>query len=155
MQTLKIERTFNAPVEQVFEAFKTAEALKAWWWPKGLYADHVEIDFHEGGKYFINMKGFEQGGGGMTGEFKQIVPNQRLVMTDQFADAQGNPISAQEAKMPGEWPELIYIKFDFIPLDKHKCRFTLAQQGIPEELQKDCTQGWSESFDKLEKYLKN
>src|SRR4051812_4025534 len=63
---LEIERPFKVPVDQLFAAFTTPEALKNWWWPNGLYTDRVEFDFREGGKYFINMKGFDQGGGGMT-----------------------------------------------------------------------------------------
>jgi uncharacterized protein YndB with AHSA1/START domain len=153
---LRIEREFNAPVNQLFDAFTTSEALKAWWWPKGLYSDRIEIDFREGGRYFINMKGLErgaQGGGGMTGQFEQIAQNKRIAMTDEFADEDGNAISAEEAKMPGAWPEQIRIAFDFDSVDRNRSRFTLSQQGIPAELQKDCIQGWSESFDKLENYL--
>lgn len=150
---LEIDREMNAPLEKVFAAFKTPEAIKAWWWPNGLYATKVEIDFREGGRYFINMKGFEQGGGGMTGTFAEIKENELIVMTDQFSDENGKAISAKEAKMPGEWPELIYITFEFSAVNKHTSRFHLSQEGIPNELQRDCIQGWSESFDKLEEYL--
>src|SRR5437868_14586671 len=83
---IEIVREFSVPVGQLFEAFTSSEVLKIWWWPKGLYSDHVEIDFREGGKFFINMKGFERGGSGMTGNFEEIVKNERIVMTDQFAD---------------------------------------------------------------------
>lgn len=150
---LVIERKFHVPVDQLYDAFKNVEALKVWWWPKGLHSDHIDFDFREGGRYFINMKGLDVGGGGMTGQFVEIVEKERIVMTDQFADAEGHPITAQEAKIPGVWPELIYITFDFGQVDENTSRFTLFQQGIPNEAQKDCIQGWSESFDKLEKYL--
>ncbi|MES2965021.1 MAG: SRPBCC domain-containing protein [Bdellovibrionota bacterium] len=150
---LVIEREFDAPVERLFEAFKDAEAIKAWWWPKGLYADRVEMDFREGGRLFVNMKGYDKGGGGMTGRFEEIVENEKLVMTDNFADEEGNAISAKEAKMPGDWPEMLYVTFEFSSLGPNKSRFELSQEGIPNELQKDCIQGWSESFDKLDSYL--
>jgi uncharacterized protein YndB with AHSA1/START domain len=150
---LIIEREFDVPVEQLFEAFATAENVKIWWWPKGLYADHVDLDFREGGKFFINMKGFDQGGDGMTGRFEKIVENESIVMTDQFADEKGNAISAKEANMPGEWPEVGYITFEFSAVDENTSRFHLSQEGVPNELQKDCIQGWTESFDKLENYL--
>jgi uncharacterized protein YndB with AHSA1/START domain len=150
---LVIERKFNVPVDQLFNAFTASEALKSWWWPKDLYSDQIEIDFREGGKYFINMKGSDVGSCGMTGEFEEIVQNKRLVMTDQFSDGNGRPISPKEAKMPGEWPELLYITFEFASVDENTSRFTLFHQGIPNEAQEDCIQGWSESFDKLEKYL--
>ena len=57
--------------------------------------------------------------------------------------------------MPGEWPEQISITFEFEAAGKEVSRFRLAQQGIPDEMQDDCVQGWSESFDKLKQYLAN
>lgn len=150
---LEMERKFKVPVDQLFAAFTDSESLKKWWWPHGMYADQVDIDFREGGKYFINMKGYEQSSGGMTGHFEEIVKNERIVMTDQFADQKGNAISAEEANMPGVWPEMAYITFEFEALDDNTSRFKLSQEGIPNELQKDCIQGWSESFDKLESCL--
>jgi uncharacterized protein YndB with AHSA1/START domain len=150
---LKIDREFNVPLNLLYQAFTSPEALKKWWWPKGLYSDHIDLDFREGGKYFINMKGFEQGGGGMTGQFEEIVKNVRIVMTDQFADEKGRAISAKEAKMTGTWPEVGYITFEFEAVDKNKSRFKLSQEGIPNEMQKECIDGWSQSFDKLQEYL--
>lgn len=150
---LEIEREFKVPVNRLFEAFKSPEALKAWWWPKGLYADRIDLDFHKGGRYFINMKDYDRGGGGMTGQFEEIVENRRIVMSDQFADESGRAISAHEAKMPGTWPELVYITLAFDSVDNNTSRLSLAQEGIPSELQKECIQGWSESFDKLDDYL--
>ena len=155
---LEIRREFHVPVARLFAAFATAEDLKAWWWPNGLHADRIDIDFREGGRYFISMQGQVEGkavSGGMTGEFQTIVENQRIVMTDSFADENGRAISAKEAGMPGQWPEQILITFEFEAAGTDASRFRLAQQGIPDELQKDCVQGWSESFDKLEKYLAN
>ena len=153
---LKIEREFDVSVDQLFEAFSSLEELKIWWWPNGLFSDHIDCDFREGGKYFINMKGHVKGingTGGMTGRYEEIIKNKRIVMTDFFADAQGNAISPEKANMPGVWPEEIYITFDFESVDAHTSLFTLSQQGIPNDMQQDCIQGWSESFDKLESYL--
>jgi len=153
---LEVRRQFQAPVARLFEAFTSAEALKAWWWPNGLHADRIDYDFREGGKYFINMSGKVQGkdaSGGMMGEFKKIVQDELIVMTDSFADQNGRAISAREAGMSGEWPEIITITFAFEPAGESASRLHLAQQGIPEEMQKDCVQGWSESFDKLVRYL--
>lgn len=153
---LEIDREFDVPVSRLFEAFKTSEALKIWWWPKELYADRVDYDFREGGKYVINMKGNvpdEHQSGGMTGRIEEIAENKRIVMTDSFADENGRAISAKEANMPGDWPEMIYITFDFESVGEERSRLHLSQEGIPNEMQKDCMQGWNESFDKLENYL--
>jgi uncharacterized protein YndB with AHSA1/START domain len=151
---LEMERNFHVPVNQLFAAFSSTEALRSWWWPAGLFSDHIELDFKVGGEYFINMKGLEDaGGGGMTGHFEEIVENERIVMTDNFADENGVRISAAEAKMPGEWPEVGYITFEFAELDNGTSGFKLFQEGIPAEMHRDCIQGWSESFDKLRDYL--
>lgn len=150
---IQIERNFDVPVEILFSAFSSAEALKVWWWPEGMHASRVDLDFRQGGSYFIDMQGFEEGGGGMTGHFEEIIMNKRLVMTDSFSDNRGHAISAKEANMPGNWPEMIYITFEFKSLGKKASGLKLLQEGIPNELQKDCIQGWQESFDKLEKYL--
>lgn len=153
---LEIRRQFSTPVATLFQAFASAEALKAWWWPDGLHADRIDWDFREGGRYFISMKGQVQGkdvSGGMTGEFQEILENERIVMTDSFADDNGRAISAQEAGMTGQWPQQILITFEFEAAGADVSRFHLAQEGIPDEMQKDCVQGWSESFDKLEHYL--
>ncbi len=150
---LEIKREFHVSIGKLFEAFASSDALKIWWWPRGLYSDHIEFDFREGGKYFINMKGFHGGSGGMTGEFEEIVHNKRIVMTDQFANEKGQPISAKEADATGVWPEFVYITFDFESVGENSSRLTLSQEGIPNEGQKDCIHGWSEMFDKLESYL--
>jgi uncharacterized protein YndB with AHSA1/START domain len=148
---LEIKRDFNVPIENLFAAFETPEAIKAWWWPNGLYADRVELDFRKGGHFFINMKGFEKGGGGMVGEFEEITDHQRIVMSDRFADENGRAISAEEAHMKGVWPEIIYITLEFSRRDENTSRLHLSQEGIPNEMQDDCIQGWSQSFYKNEK----
>lgn len=150
---IEMEREFNVPVNQLFKAFKTPDAIKSWWWPKGLYTDRVDLDFRKNGKYFINMKGYDQGGGGTTGEFEEIIENKLIVMSDQFADENGKAISAREAKMPGEWPQVLYATFEFEAINENTSRLRLSQEGVPNEMQKDCIQGWSEMFDKLENYL--
>jgi uncharacterized protein YndB with AHSA1/START domain len=152
-QLIVIERDFSAPIEKVFDAFINPETLKIWWWPKGLYSDYIEMDFREGGKFFINMKGISGKGGGMTGEFEEIVKNERIVISDQFADEKDQPLTAKDVDMPGEWPEKVYTTYEFSSIDANKTHFKLSQQGVPNEAQRDCYQGWNESFDKLENYL--
>lgn len=151
---LKIERRFSTPVSSLYSAFTTPDSLMAWWWPEGLHSDRIDLNFTEGGSYFINMKDAKTAqGGGMTGRFELIKKDQLIVMEDRFADKNGNAISAREANMPGEWPEICYITFQFEPVGENASRLILFQEGIPNETQDDCIQGWAEMFDKLERYL--
>jgi uncharacterized protein YndB with AHSA1/START domain len=149
---VELKRTFSTSVELLFNAFKTSDAIKAWWWPKDLYTDRVDYEFTEGGHYFINMKGGKVGGGGMAGEFEEISENSRIVMSDHFADENGKEISPEEANM-SDWTEPVTITFDFRSNGAKSSELSLTQVGIPNKMHDDCLQGWSEMFDKLEKHL--
>lgn len=69
-------------------------------------------------------------------------------MTDHFSDKYGNIITPEQAGMPGNWGKELLITLEF---DENlgKTDLTLRHEGIPPDMQKDCIQGWQESFDKL------
>jgi len=50
-RTLTLERTFNAPIELVWEAWTGSEHIARWWGPKGMETNVIEHDFKEGGKW--------------------------------------------------------------------------------------------------------
>jgi uncharacterized protein YndB with AHSA1/START domain len=50
-RTLTIKKTFDAPVEIVWEAWTQPEHIAQWWAPKGMKVNVVEHDFHVGGKW--------------------------------------------------------------------------------------------------------
>ncbi len=56
-RTLTIKRTFNAPVQLVWEAWTQPEHIAAWWGPKGMETRILEHNFQEGGawKYAMTM----------------------------------------------------------------------------------------------------
>ncbi len=50
-RTLTLKRTFNAPLQLVWEAWTKAEHIIHWWGPKGMDIKVVEHDFKVGGKW--------------------------------------------------------------------------------------------------------
>jgi uncharacterized protein YndB with AHSA1/START domain len=82
--SIRIVRSFDAPVELVWRAHTEPELVKQW--ATGP-ADHslpvCEIDLRVGGKarYVWKNPEFEMG---MTAEFKEIVEHQRIVHTELF-----------------------------------------------------------------------
>jgi len=50
-RTLTLKRTFNAPVELVWEAWTRPEHVAQWWAPKGMKVKVVEHNFKVGGKW--------------------------------------------------------------------------------------------------------
>ena len=90
-----------------------------------------------------------------TGTYKEIVPFERIVCTDSFADEKGNVVPASHYGMPGDdWPMELLVTITFDDAGK-KTRMTLRHVGIPAgEMGKMAGQGWNESLDKLADCLK-
>ena len=145
-----IDRIFDLPVNKVWQAWTEPETLKKWWGPKEFTCPSSFIDLKTGGKYLncmLSPKGEEFWS---TGIFKEIIPREKLVFTDSFADEKGNIISASSHNMPGDWPLELLITVS-LEEEGEKTKLTLQHTGIPREMQKECIQGWNESFDKLQK----
>jgi len=156
-QALVIERTFDAPRELVWKAWTEPEHAMRWWGPKGFTSPACEIDFRVGGKVLFAMQSPEFNGGESiwsTGVYREIVPLERIVMTDSFADADGNVVAATHYGMGEEFPLEMLVTVTFEDLDG-KTRMTLRHEGLPAGEMKDgAGVGWNESFDKLAESLR-
>jgi uncharacterized protein YndB with AHSA1/START domain len=52
---ITIERTFNAPIEDVWELWTTKEGIESWWGPEGFATEVRKIDLRPGGELDYNM----------------------------------------------------------------------------------------------------
>jgi uncharacterized protein YndB with AHSA1/START domain len=80
-----ITRAFDAPRAQVFECFTKPAFLKRWLLgPPGWSMPVCEVDLRIGGGYRYAWR--SEGGEtmGLTGIFRDVVPNERLVSTEVF-----------------------------------------------------------------------
>ncbi|HXX51274.1 MAG TPA: SRPBCC domain-containing protein [Xanthobacteraceae bacterium] len=89
---ITITRVFDAPRTQVFAAWTNAEHLAQWWGPKGFTNPVCEIDARVGGAIRIHMRSPDGAIYPMKGEFREVVPPERLVFTNIAVDAAGNHI---------------------------------------------------------------
>jgi uncharacterized protein YndB with AHSA1/START domain len=79
-----ITREFAAPKHLVYKAWTTPELIKRWWSANRGEVTLAEVDLRVGGKWryvMIADGGFEVG---FHGEYREIVPNERLVSTEVF-----------------------------------------------------------------------
>jgi uncharacterized protein YndB with AHSA1/START domain len=78
------ERTYNAPVDKVWQAWTDAEQLKKWWGPDNVTIPECELDLRVGGRLYIVMEATEAMGEykgtrwPMEGKFTEIEPNSKL-----------------------------------------------------------------------------
>ena len=153
---LVIERIFDAPRELVWKAWTEPEQLMRWWGPKGFTSPAAKIDFRVGGKYLFAMRSPEYEEGRVlwsTGTYREIVPFERIVCTDSFADENGNVVPASHYGMTGDFPQEMLVTVTFEEYEG-KTKLTLRHVGIPAGAHRDgAKQGWSESLDKLAEYL--
>lgn len=82
-RTLRIERTYQAPAQVVFDAWTSEEVMRRWFHGERVWQTPVaEVDLCLGGKVRVVMsdpdKGIEYGGGG---HYTEIDPPHRLAFT--------------------------------------------------------------------------
>jgi uncharacterized protein YndB with AHSA1/START domain len=83
-EQILIRREFDAPKHLVYKAFTTPELVKRWWHANRGEMTIAEIDLRVGGKWryvMVTGDGFEVA---FQGEYREIVPNERLVSTEVF-----------------------------------------------------------------------
>jgi uncharacterized protein YndB with AHSA1/START domain len=82
-----ITRDFDAPARLIYRAFTTPELVKRWWHSNRGTMMSAEIDLRVGGKWRWVMttdSGFEVA---FHGEYREIVPDERLVYTEVYEGA--------------------------------------------------------------------
>jgi uncharacterized protein YndB with AHSA1/START domain len=82
-KTLRIERTFDAPIERVFDAWTTPEVMRRWWQAEaGWSTSQAEVDLRVGGAIRVGMydpdRDKEIGGGG---KYTEVDRPDRLAFT--------------------------------------------------------------------------
>lgn len=78
--SITIIRKFNVPVEKVYAAWTDPQQLMQWFGPGEVTCKQAEIDFQVGGQYRVHMV-TENGEHIVLGEYKEIIPNQKLQFT--------------------------------------------------------------------------
>jgi uncharacterized protein YndB with AHSA1/START domain len=90
-RALRIERTFDAPAQEVFDAWTSPEVMRRWLHCGPDWETPVaEVDLRVGGKVRVVMRRPDGNESGMHGQYTVIDPPHRLVMTWTFDEEPGN-----------------------------------------------------------------
>ena len=87
-----VTRTFDAPARVVFEAWTKPELFKQWWVPRsmGMTLRSCELDVRTGGKYRLVFGDDPANPMAFFGKYLDVVPNQRIVWTNEESGADGS-----------------------------------------------------------------
>lgn len=82
MTTIELEQRTAAPRERAWAAWTAQQQLARWWWHR-VPGTTIEADARVGGRYRFESV---DAGFGVTGEYLEVEPLERLVFTWQWID---------------------------------------------------------------------
>ncbi|TNF20763.1 MAG: hypothetical protein EP318_09720 [Rhodobacteraceae bacterium] len=80
-RTMVLTRVIAAPVEVVWQAWTSPEALQRWWGPEGFTCETSHIDLREGGEWVFDMIGPEGTVYPNRHRIRVYAPQERIVYT--------------------------------------------------------------------------
>jgi len=90
-EQILITREFDAPKHLVYKAWTTPELVKRWWSADRGEVTLAEIDLRVGGMWRYVMVATGELEVGFHGEYREIIPNERIVTTEVFEGIPGVP----------------------------------------------------------------
>jgi uncharacterized protein YndB with AHSA1/START domain len=108
-----IVREFDAPRHLVYRAWTTPELVKQWWAGRRGKVDTVDIDLRVGGRWRYVMTATAGFPVAFHGEFREIVPDERIVSTEVF-------------EVPGVPPEELEATVNTVTFEEAGGRTTLT-----------------------------
>ncbi|NEX59494.1 SRPBCC family protein [Noviherbaspirillum galbum] len=131
--TVTLHRVLRASPERIFRAFLEPAAVAKWLPPFGFTCQVLELDARVGGRHAMAFSNFSTGHGhGFSGEYLDLVPNERIRYTDRFDDP----------NLPGEMKTTITLNPVSCGTD-----IRIVQEGIPAAIPVEmCYLGWQESL---------
>jgi uncharacterized protein YndB with AHSA1/START domain len=135
-------RVFDAPRELVFEAHSSCEHMRQWWGPRGYEVASCEVDFRPGGTWRIVHRGPDGQEYGFHGEYREIVPPERITWTFEFEG------------MPG------HVSVETMTLEEHDGKTTFTATSVYDTvedrngmLESGMESGAVETMERLDEYL--
>ncbi len=95
-EQILITREFDAPKHLVFKAWTTPELVKRWWSGRRGQMTLADIDLRVGGAWryvMVANGGFEVA---FHGEYREIVPDERIVTTEVYEMPGAEPLAAAD-----------------------------------------------------------
>jgi uncharacterized protein YndB with AHSA1/START domain len=139
---IRMSRVFDAPRDLVFEAHSSAEHMRNWWGPRKYETISAEVDFRPGGKWRVVHRGPDGDEYAFRGEFREIVPPERITWTFEFEGAPGQ-ISVETVSFEErDGKTTVSVISD---LGSKEARDAMLESGMAE--------GADETYDRLDEYL--
>ena len=149
---IQVTRVFNAPVEMVWQVWVDPELVKRWWGPKHFTSPVAKIDFREGGRSLVSMKGPKEMGGQewfSVWEYVKIVPFDLIEFIQSLCDADGNKTDPTKVGMPADFPKDIRTEVRFKAIAADTTEMTVTEYAAFGSISNFAQIGLEQSMDKM------
>jgi uncharacterized protein YndB with AHSA1/START domain len=149
-----IERSFDAPAELIWRMWTEPEHFKAWYGPGGASVPVAKMDVRVGGSRLVCMEMATPDGlmrMWFTGEYREVVKNERLVYTDSLSDEHGNVLSPSDLGMPDGHPATTEVRVELEEIGG-RTKMVMTHVGVRADSQGAA--GWTVALDELAAYVK-
>jgi uncharacterized protein YndB with AHSA1/START domain len=149
-----IERSFDAPVDLVWQMWTDPEHFKVWYGPEGATIPIAKMDVRVGGTRLVCME-MQTPDGPMrmwfTGEYREVIDNERLRYTETISDESGKPSSASDLGMPEGHPMTTEVRVELEEIGG-RTRMLMTHVGVPGD--SPGAAGWAMALDKLADHVR-
>jgi uncharacterized protein YndB with AHSA1/START domain len=149
---IKVTRTFNAPVELVWQVWTDPELVRRWWGPKYFTSPVAKIDFRTGGKSIVSMQAPKEMGGQQfysLWEYMKILPFETIEFIQSLCDEAGNKIKPTTVGMPADFPIDIRTIITFREIANDTTEMTVIEYAEFGSISNFAQIGLEESMDKM------
>jgi uncharacterized protein YndB with AHSA1/START domain len=150
-----MERSFDAPVDLIWQMWTDPEHFRAWYGPDGATIPVAKMDVRVGGTRLVCMEVRSPEGPvqmWFTGEYREVVENERLVYTESRSDENGNLASPSDLGMAEGHPTMTEVIVELEDVDG-RTKMVMTHVGVPRD--SPGAAGWAMALDKLTAHLQS
>jgi uncharacterized protein YndB with AHSA1/START domain len=138
--TLRVTRSFDAPLQRVFNAFTEPTELAKWWGPHGFTTPELELDLRVGGSYRFTMQPPDGEAFHLSGNYVEVQRPTRLSFTFRWDEPDSD-----------DRETVVLLSLESIDATT---KVSLSQGEFATEGRLELHRGgWADSFEKLDAVL--
>jgi uncharacterized protein YndB with AHSA1/START domain len=142
-QEAELTRVFDAPRELVYRTMMDPALIPQWWGPRKYTTAVDKFDARVGGKWRFVNRAADGGEHWFNGEYKEIVPNERVVQTFEYEPLPGHiSVDTMTLEDLGDGRTLMRVRSRFA-----------SKEDADGMLQSGMEDGARETYERLEEIL--
>jgi uncharacterized protein YndB with AHSA1/START domain len=148
-QAVVIERRFDAPVDLIWQMWTVPEHFRAWYGPDGASIPVAKMDVRVGGTRLVCIEMQSPDGPRQmwfTGEYREVVENERLAYTESMSDEHGHVLSPSDVGMPEGHPTTTEVRVELEDVGG-RTKMVMTHAGLPSD--SPGAAGWAAALNKL------